>query len=276
MTYYETLGVSDTATAEEIKRAYRKLASQHHPDKGGDTKKFQEIQTAYDTISDNEKRQQYDMQRNGFGGNQFNRHPHHDINDIFKNFGFSFSTGSGDPFSGFRQPQRNKDLRVDIQIPLVTTLENQIKTISVQTTNGHRETVQVNIPRGIPNGSNIKYPGLGDNMFNTLQRGDLYVQIHVVNPEGFLVNSIDLYTKIRVNCLLAITGGPTIVTGLDGKEFELTIPSGTQPGVQFRIAQQGLYQMNADTRGDLFVEMSVVIPKDLSPEQVNAIKSLIN
>jgi DnaJ-class molecular chaperone len=276
MTYYETLGVSDTATAEEIKRAYRKLASQHHPDKGGNTKKFQEIQTAYDTISDNEKRQQYDMQRNGFGGQSFHQNPHHDINDIFKNFGFSFSTGNGDPFSGFRQQRRNKDLRVEIQIPLVTTLENQIKTISVQTTNGHRETVQVNVPRGIPNGSNIKYPGLGDNMFNTIPRGDLYVQIHVVNPEGFLINNIDLYTKIRVNCLLAITGGPTIVTGLDGKEFELTIPAGTQPGVQFRIAQQGLYQMNADTRGDLFVEMSVVIPKDLSPEQVNVIKSLIN
>jgi DnaJ-class molecular chaperone len=276
MTHYDTLGVSDKATAEEIKRAYRKLASQHHPDKGGDTKQFQEIQTAYDTLSDTEKRQQYDMQRNGFGGNPFHQHAHADINDIFRNFGFSFSTGGGDPFSGFRQPRRNKDLRVEVQIPLVTTLENQIKTISVQTTNGHRETVQVSIPKGIPSGSNIKYPGLGDNMFNTLPRGDLYIQIHVANPEGFLVNNIDLYTKIRVNCLLAITGGTTIITGLDGKEFELTIPPGTQPGVQFRISQQGLYQMNSDTRGDLFVEMSITIPKDLSTEQVNIIKSLIN
>ena len=91
MTYYETLGVARDATPDEIKRAYRKLASQHHPDKGGDKAKFQEIQGAYDTLSNDQKRQQYDMQQNGFGGGGNFREFHFhsgDINDIFRSFGF--------------------------------------------------------------------------------------------------------------------------------------------------------------------------------------------
>jgi len=124
MSYYEILGVAKEATADEIKRAYRKLASQHHPDKGGDKNKFQEIEQAYRILSDTNSRQQYDMQLNGFGGGPggvhftWNAGGHPDIDSIFRNFGFG-----GDPFGPFRQHQRrNKDLRVEIHLPLVTTL----------------------------------------------------------------------------------------------------------------------------------------------------------
>jgi DnaJ-class molecular chaperone len=94
MTHYATLGVGENADADEIKRAYRKLASQHHPDKGGDTAKFQAIQTAYDTLSDAGKRQQYDMERQGMGNGmhfQFNGSMPGGIHDIFRNFGFNHS-----------------------------------------------------------------------------------------------------------------------------------------------------------------------------------------
>lgn len=275
MTHYETLGVAETATAEEIKKAYRRLASQHHPDRGGDTAKFQAIQSAYDVVSDPQRREQYDLERRGGGPNihfQWNN-GHPDISDIFRQFGF----GGGDPFGQFRQHQRrNKDLRIEIPIPLVTTLEEQTKIVSVQTTNGQRETVEVRIPRGVTNGTNIKYANLGDNLFNTIPRGDLYVQINVHNAENYVVQGIDLHTRINVNCFIATAGGTATVTGLDGKMFLINIPAGTQPGLKFRIPEQGLYQLNSTVRGDLYAEIAISIPQNLSTEQLEIVKSLIN
>lgn len=260
MTHYDTLGVSDKAAPDEIKKAYRKLASQHHPDKGGDTAKFQEIQTAYDILSDPQKKQQYDMDRQvGPGYTRFNFHnmggnSHPDIDELFRNFGFSAGSPFGTP------GRRNKDLRVEIVIPLSTTLSAQTKTISVATTNGHRETVQVSIPIGITDGTNIKYTGLGDNLFTSLSRGDLYVQITVKPDEGFGYNGIDLYTEVVVNSLVAIVGGEAEVAGLDGKVFIIKIPEGTQPDTKFRIAGQGLYQLNSSVRGDLYAQVSLITP----------------
>lgn len=275
MSYYKILSVAKEATADDIKRAYRKLASQHHPDKGGDKNKFQEIEEAYRTLSDPHKRQQYDMQQNARPGMQFQWHSsdmnHPDISEIFRNFGFG-----GDPFGNFRQQRRNRDLRIEIPLPLVTTLEEQTKTIQVSTTNGDKSALEVKIPRGITNGTQIKYSGLGDNLFETLPRGDLYVHFNVHNAENFVINNIDLYTTVSVNCLLATVGGPVIVPGLDGKVFELALPAGTQPGIKFRIPQQGLYQLNADIRGDLFVELVLTVPENLSTDQIETIKSIIN
>ena len=278
MTYYETLGVPETATADEIKRAYRKLASQHHPDKGGDTKKFQEIQTAYDTLGDDGKRRQYDMQQNGVGGQQFHFHTggmnNPDISEIFRSFGF----GGANPFEFHQRPQqrRNKDLRIEIPVPLVTTLEEQTKTVQVKTTNGENTTVEVKIPRGITNGTSIRYSGLGDNLFNTIPRGDLYVQINVHNADNFVVNGVDLYTTISVNCLLATIGGKVTVDGLDGKIFELTLPAGAQPGMKFRLAEQGLYIMNSSQRGNLYVELAITVPQNLLQEQLDLVRSILN
>ena len=284
MNHYETLGINEKTNADEIKKEYRKLASQHHPDKWGDTKKFQEIQTAYDTLSNDEKRQRYDMERQGFGGHPGGAHftwhttgggP--DLGDIFRQFGFP-----GSPFDHIhnahrqQQPRRNKDLRIEIPIPLVSTLEEQSRTLSVKTTTGHEEIVNVKIPRGVSTGTQIKYPNLGDNLFETLPRGDLIVQFTVHNADGFFVNGIDLYTKINVNCLLAIVGGEIEINGLNGSTFVLTIPPGSQPGIKFRISRQGLYELNSDRRGDLYAEMHVIIPQNLSTEQLGTIRSLIN
>lgn len=277
MTHYDTLGVGESANADEIKKAYRKLASQHHPDKGGDTAKFQEIQTAYDILSNQQKREQYDLERAGGGFRQFNFRgggAHPDIEAIFKNFGFA----GMDPFEHMRQPQprRNKDLRVELNLSLAETLAAQTKTISVQTTTGHRETVEVQIPRGVTTGMQIKYAGLGDNLFESLARGDLFVQIVVADSANFKLNGIDLYSKLSVNCLLAITGGTATITGLDGTVFELTVQPGTQPGTKFRVGGQGLYQLNSERRGDLYVTMEVTVPKNLTPEQLEIVQNLNN
>lgn len=284
MSHYDTLGISKTASPEEIKKAYRKLASQHHPDKGGDTAKFQELEEAYRVLSDPQQRAQYDA--GGTNGPQF--HWHHngqqsdiDINEIFSQFGFGPGSpfGGHDPFAQFRhrqQPRRNKDLQIEVQVWLSETLEQRTKTISVQTTNNERHTVEVGIPRGVTSGTQIKYSGLGDNLFTTLPRGDLYVRIHVTPDKNFTVKDLDLYTTFTVNCLDAITGTEAEIKSLDDRTFMLTIPPGTQPNTKFRIQGQGLYQLNSQFRGDMYAEMIVSIPRNLTQEQLDLIKSIKN
>ena len=287
MTHYATLGVSETATQDEIKKAYRKLAMQHHPDKGGDTNKFQEIQSAYDTVGDQQKRAQYDAERRGGGmrfnvnGQDFGGGMPEGMEDMLRNFGFAFGQGfqgpgGGDPFGAFRQPRRNKDIQVDVVISLASTLNSQTKTISVQTTNGGRSTVEVQIPKGVRPNSSIKYPGLGDNFFESLARGDLYVRIHVENNSGFHIDGLDLVKVVDINCLHAIIGHEVIVDSLDGRQFQMTIPPGTQPGTKFRIANQGLYEMNQNTRGSLIVVANLFIPTNLTAEQLESLKNIVN
>jgi DnaJ-class molecular chaperone len=281
MTHYATLGVSENASQDEIKKAYRKLAMQHHPDKGGDTNKFQEIQSAYDIIGDEQRRAQYDAERRGGGvrfnlnGQDFSGGMPPGMEDILRNFGFAFGSGqSGDPFGAFRQPRRNKDIQVDIVVPISSTLNDQQKTISVQTTNGGRQTVDVQIPRGVRTNTTIKYPNLGDNFFESLPRGDLFVRVHVENDPKFQVENLDLIYSADIDCIRAMIGDHIKVVGIDGKQFELAIPPGTQPGTKFRIANQGLYAMNQNIRGSLLVSVKITIPNHLTDEQKQTLKDL--
>jgi DnaJ-class molecular chaperone len=285
MTHYDTLGVPESANLDEIKKAYRKLANQHHPDKGGDTNRFQQIQAAYDAIGDEQKRAHYDNERRGHGGFHFTVNgqdvggdgmPQH-MEEMLRNFGFSFGPGfaaHGDPFAQFRQPRKNKDMQVDVVVTLASTLDAQTKTISIQTTNGERSTVEVQIPRGVRPNSTIKYPGLGDNFFATLARGDLYIRLHVEGNPNFNVDNIDLVKTVDVNCIYAITGHDIFVEGLDGKKFTINMPPGTQNNTKFRIPQQGLYLMNQNHRGSLIVVVNLIVPTDLTSNQLEILRTI--
>jgi curved DNA-binding protein len=270
---YQTLGVGKNATEAEIKKAYRKLAGQHHPDKGGDTAKFQEIQSAYETLTDPQKRQQHDNP-NPFG------HGHND-------FEFHFNSG-GDPrdiFSQFfgqrgfqqspRQTRKNKDLRVQLTVNLADTLTEQAKTISVQTTKGDRFNVDVKLPRGVTNGTTIKYTQMGDNFFASLTRGDLYVIVSVLPDERYEVHGTTLITRLVVNSVEAMVGTEREVQGPDGRVFMVKIPSGCQPNAKFGLQGQGLYQMHSEYRGDLIVDVAVetLVPTE---EQIAQLKSIWN
>lgn len=275
--HYTTLGLAETATADEIKKTYRKLASQHHPDKGGNTEKFKTIQTAYDVLGDQAKRAEYDEIRKnpGRGGRHFgfNTGGMDGMEDILRNFGFSFGGGDG-PFKN-QQPRRNKDLQVLIQLDLVDTLSKQSKIVNVKTTNGNPQTVTVDIPRGIHNGSTVKYSNLGDNFFSSLPRGDLYVQIRV-NPHPTLqVHGNDLVAPIDIDALHAIIGCKQVFAGLDGTEYELTIPAGIQGGTKFKIPNQGLYMHGQEMRGNLFLVANIKVPTTLTEPQLDLIKQII-
>ena len=276
---YETLGVPNGASEEEIKKAYRKLASTHHPDKGGDTAKFQEIQSAYETLSDPQKRAQHDNPFAGQGVHQagpgnFEFHfggggPQ----DIFEQF-FNQAGFGRNPFhQQHHQPRKNKDLRVQLTVSMAEALESQKKTISVQTTKGDRYTVDVNIPRGVSNGTTIKYTQLGDNMFDTLTRGDLYVIINVETDNRFELHGVNVVTNLEIDSIDAITGTEKIVKGIDGKEYNIKIPQGCQFGNKFGLQGQGLYQMNTDHRGDLIVNVIINTPT-LSEEQLTILRNI--
>lgn len=260
---YETLGVPKGASEDEIKKAYRKLASAHHPDKGGDTARFQEIQNAYDTLNDPQKRQQHDnpnsfgrqgFQQTGPGNFEFQFGGGGSPEDIFAQF---FAGAGNNPFHRHAQPRRNKDLRVQLTISLASTLAAQRKSISVQTTKGDRYTADVDIPRGINHGTTIKYQGLGDNMFETLTRGDLYVIINVVNDSNFEIQGINLVNNLEIDSIEAMLGTEKTIQTIDGKEFSIKIPQACQYGQKFSLAGQGLYQMNSTHRGNLIVNVII-------------------
>lgn len=269
MDYYSVLGVSRDASPDDIKKAYRRLASKHHPDKGGDNAKFQEIQVAYDTLSNPQKRQQYDNpQAQGFRFNVNTGNMDDVFGEMFRQFGFNpFHPGGRQP------PQRNRDTRIDIQITLEETLTDQTKIIAVKNAQGERETIDVNIPRGISSGTTIKYPGLGDNSIAGLPRGDLYATIHVGPAPGFHAQGLDLYKEINVDVFDAILGTDVEVKTLDGKTFNVKIPAGTQPGTKLKIPGEGLYAFRNDIRGHLFLIIAVKVPTGLSEHQLLLIRS---
>lgn len=278
--YFNILGVQADASDEEIKKAYRSLAMKHHPDRGGDQAKFQEIQEAYATLSDPQKRAEWNMQRSGggnpfgggtggfhfsFGGDPF------DIHDVFRNF------HGGHPFGGFQQQQRrNRDLKVVVDVDLASTLESQTKHISVQHLNGQRHTVAVDIPRGVNGSMQIKYAGHGDKSYQDLPAGDLYIQFRVHGHPDFHVEGLDLVRVIKLNCIDAIIGTRVKIFGIDGKEFEWAVPMGSQHGQRFRISQQGLWAYDRPTRGSLILHIELVVPTNLTAEHLTELEKISN
>ena len=276
-THYETLGVSESATPDEIKKAYRSLASKHHPDKGGDTAKFQEIQAAYAVLEDEQKRAQYDHERRNpnMGSFRFNMNGHEmngippEMADLFRNFGFSFGDGMQR-----QQPKRNKDLRIAIPVSLADTLNTHKRVVEFNTTNGQKQTVEVEVPRGVHNHSSIKYPNLGDNFFATIQRGDLIVEFRIMPDPRFDVSGYDLIAALDIDCLNAIIGTEREFTTLDNKTFSITIPAGTQAGTKFKVPAQGLYAMNQSMRGNLYLIANITVPTNLSNDKLEIIRQL--
>ena len=294
MNHYEILGVSNTATADEIKKAYRKLASAHHPDKeGGDTKKFQEIQAAYAILSEPQKRAQYDEELAGGGRPQhFSFHTGNmggrggmpgDIEEMLRSFmqnGGGDGDFGGNPFNPFaRRPpprqQKNQDVRINYQIDLVDTLSEQVKMLDLRIPGLPGEQIELKIPRGVFHGAVIKYPELGGKAIKELPRGDLHVQFHVKPHPDFDFDGMTLITQLTIDALEAIIGCEKEITGLDGKVFSLTIPPGTQFGTRFGIKDQGLYHTNMPGRGKLIVMLKIEVPTNLTEDQIKTIRDLL-
>lgn len=272
MNYYEVLGVIKTASPDEIKQAYRKAASKNHPDKGGDTAKFQQIEEAYRILSDPQKRAEYDnpAPQMGPGGFHFN-FGNADLGDIFAQFGFG---GPGNPFG--RMQRKNPDIRTEIVLGLQDTLYEQNKTLSIRTANGERQNIDIKIPRGITSGTTIKYPGLGDSIMPNLPKGDFYLTINVAKHPNYHVAGLDLIVGLTIDCFQAILGSEQTIVGLDGKVFSVKTPQGCQNGTKLKITGEGLYAFQQDVKGNLLVQVHIATPTNLSEEHLNLIKTIAN
>lgn len=272
MDYYQILGINEHATQDEIKKAYKKLAMKNHPDRGGDTKKFQEISQAYDTLGDEQKRQQYDAQKNNpFIHARSGAHGFQDINDIF---GATFGFGGGGPFGGFHQQRRNRDLSIRVTITFKQSyLGTQIEA-RFNTPSGRAQTVVVDIPPGVQSGQTIRYADLGDDSIPTMPRGNLNVTVMVEADPEWERRGNDLFTTVTVSALEAMTGCMKEVTCLDGGTMPLKLRPGIRHGAEFASGGRGFRDINTGRLGSLVVVLHVDIPAVTDPQLVQELKAL--
>jgi DnaJ-class molecular chaperone len=256
MDYYKILGVNENASQDDIKKAYKKLAMKNHPDRGGDTKKFQEISQAYDTLGDNQKRAQYDAQKNGF--NPFGRAQQHpgfqDINDIFSSFGFA-----GSPFN-FSNARRNRDLTIRVSISLKQSFSGTQIEARFNTPSGQPRTVIVDIPSGVQSGQTIRYPDLGDDSIPNLPRGNLNVQVIVEPDAEWDRRGNDLVYTLNINVLEAMIGCTKEIETLDGNKMPLKLRPGIQHGSEFASGGRGFRDVGTGRTGNLIIIINVEIP----------------
>ncbi len=292
--YYDILGVDEDASKEEIKKAYRDLARKHHPDRNPDDpgaeERFKEIQKAYSILSDEEKRQQYDAQRR-FGGGGFNGGRgswsqsaggpeirfeqggfdevfggRGGIGDIFENFFGGRGRGGGDPFRQQQHQRRQRqaaggqDIETKMHLSFDEALQGGRKQVELPT----GESIRLNIPQGVRNGYKIRLRGRGQ-AGPTGQRGDLYVTFEVGEHPRFRRKGDDIHLSETIDVFEAILGTERRIPTPYGQRIKLTIPPGTQPGEKLRLKGQGV--KTEDDQGDLYVEIDVTIPDDLSDEQ---------
>ena len=272
MNYYDTLGLQKGATPEEIKAAYRKLAKQHHPDSGGDVSKFQEVSNAYETLSDPNKKAQYDFQTNqpqGQPGFSFHfGHGHDPMADIHEHFSQMF----GFNFANAQQVPRNRNIRVQLDLDFLETLNPCQKTIDYNLSNG-RETITLDIPAGIQDQSVFNVAGRGDNGNQQVPRGNLEVIIRVKPHPKFTRLDDHVFTEITIDCFQAILGHEMDIMTPRGRSIRLYIPAGTQHGAQMGITDEGFTRANR-TVGKLIVKINILIPTALTSSQMNLVQQI--
>jgi molecular chaperone DnaJ/curved DNA-binding protein len=298
---YDVLGVEEDASQKEIKKAYRELARKHHPDRNPDDpnaeEKFKEIQKAYSVLSDEEKRQQYDAQRRfggggGFGGGRgfrgqsaggpeirFEQGGNFEevfggrgggLGDIFESF-FGGRAGGGatrgqDPFRQQRGQQQRRqqtggrDIETKLRLSFQEALEDGRKQVELPT----GESIRLKIPQGVRDGTKIRLRGRGQ-AGPTGQRGDLYVTFQVGDHPRFRRKGDDIHLTETVGVFEAIFGTERRIPTPYGQRVKVTIPEGTQPGEKLRLRGQGV--KTEDGQGDLYVEIDVSIPSDLTDAQ---------
>ena len=257
--HYSTLGIQRGATPDEIKKAYRKMASAHHPDKGGDKAKFQEIQAAYETLSDDSKRQQYD------NPNQFNhanfRVDGFDFNSIFNMFGQQFAQ---------QQPQgrspRQQHTRMSLWITLQDVAQGGSRAVNVGTQHGTM-TIEIEIPLGIEDGANVQYSGIGPG------GTDLIVNFRIHPNPKWQRNGLQLTMDHPVSVWDCLVGGETEIKDILGNQIAITIPQLTQPNSMLRLKGKGLRNRNGEV-GDLLVRIQAKMPQSIDADLIERIKQV--
>lgn len=312
MDYYKTLGVEKTASSEELKKAYRKLALKYHPDRNQGNKeaeeKFKKVSEAYAVLSDKEKRQQYDT----FGSSGFQqRYSQEDIfqgvdlGEILREFGINFGGGGrgrttfrttrgGSPFDdlfgvgggGFErgantgydprqagQQMKGNDITLELAVTLGEVLTGTEKTIALGR-GAAAEKVSVKIPAGIEDGKKLRISGKGSPSPMAGPPGDLYLLIKTIPHETFTREGHHLTVELKIPYTAAVLGTEISVPTLDGHELKVRVPAGSQPQSKLRIKGKGLPCGPRGGHGDLFVRINIAVPKELDSTQKKLIEEL--
>lgn len=276
---YETLGVSKNASADEIKKAYRRLARQYHPDinkEKGAEEKFKEINAAYEILSDEKKRAQYDQ----YGDSMFEGQSFHDfsrnaggvnLDDILKDlFGGGFGGGSsrGSRFNGFSSRgfdtgfggfggfEEDLDSTIELSIPFEKAVVGGEHSFNLQ-----GETIKFKIPHGIKQGEKLRIRNKGKKGHNG-SRGDLIVIVKLEESEIYQREDDDLYQKVDISLKTALFGGKVTVSTLkeNKKEATITIPANSKNGQKIRLKGYGVQNRKNDIYGDMYLVLNVILP----------------
>lgn len=302
--YYKILNVSKSASQDEIKKAYRKLAMKYHPDRNEGNKeaeaKFKDLSEAYAVLSNPEKRKQYDM----FGAEGFQqRYSQEDIfhdfdfSSIFKEFGlggrgrgqniFSQIFGNagqqfgGGPrfesshggFGGQPRPMKGQDLIYELAITLEEAAQTTEKIVAYQSGQG-QEKVSVKVPAGIQTGKKLRVPGKGHPGYNGGPNGDLYIRVKTMDHPVFKREGDDLVMSREIKYSEALLGTEIEVLTIDQKTIRLKIPPSTQSNAKFRLKGYGMPHMKGKGRGDAYVQVTIAVPKKLNKKQKNLANEL--
>jgi molecular chaperone DnaJ len=294
--YYKTLGVERNASKDDIKKAFRKLAHEHHPDKTKGNaeaeKKFKEASEAYAVLSDDQKRAQYDrfgtagagfnpgaggFGQGGFRAQDFSGFDFSGFNQGGFNFsqnGVEFDLGDilGDFFGGGRRPRKGRNITVDVEVSFKDSIFGLKKEISV-----NKEKIELTIPPGIENGQGLRVSGKGEE--GPAGRGDMIVRVWVKEHPVFRKEGFNLVMELSVKLTTALAGGTVNIETLDG-QIEVKMPAGTTHGGLLRVRGKGVpYESRgvfstSDKRGDLIIVTNVVMPKKLSKKAQELIEQL--
>jgi len=306
--YYKVLGVAKGAPAEEIKKAYRKLALKYHPDRNkGDKEaedKFKEINEAYAVLSDPKKKQEYDT----YGSSGFKQRYSQedifrgsDINDILRGMGLggdafsqffggggrggfrTYTHGGGPGAGGFGYqqpyggmggvPARGTDLVYELPVSLEEVFHGGEKMVSYRV-GSRTERISVKVPPGIETGKKLRLAGKGEPGPPGAQPGDLLIKINVLDHPQFKREGADLEITKEVPFSQAALGATVEVNTLEGKNLTVKLPKGTQPGARLRLKGQGLPPFKGSGRGDLFVRVAIEVPQRLSKSQKELLEKL--
>ncbi len=280
--YYKILGITKSATHDEVKKAFRKLAHEHHPDKkGGDDAKFKEASEAYNVLGDEKKRAQYDQFGSGFsgaGGGQggFNQ------GQGFGGFDFSGFQGGGfngqdvefdlgdifNQFFGGGRARKGKNVRVDVDISFKESIFGTEK--EVRSPDGK---LTISIPTGVENRTTLRVPGRGEKIEGG-QQGDLLVHIYVHPDPRFKKQGMNIITDAKIPLSLSLLGGEHVIPSLDN-DLTLKVPERVSNGEILRVKSKGVPDERGH-RGDLYVRITVDVSKKLSKNARRLVEELKN